>query len=322
MQFLWPLLLGGIGAFLLYKGATMLVDAATALAKNYGVPLIAVSFTIVALGTSMPKLIVGVIAGMSGQSDLVLGNIVGGNIANVLLVLGIGAVIAPVGFPSKDSRLELYSFVLSSVLLLALAWDGTLSRIDGALLFAFGAAFIAAIIHLNRDKERVLEKVEEALAVRHRRERLRNLLAIGGGVAMLFAGAVLMVDNASTIARMFGVSELLIGLTLVGVGTSLPEVVTTAVSSARRTHALTLGNLIGSNILNILTMLGLTLMIAPARVAPSLLRFDLPVLVLVSIGVTLLIRGGRKLSRVAGVSLIVVYGAYMVTALVMHGGPR
>lgn len=308
-------LLLAVGAYFLYQGANLLISSASKLAQNFGIPLIAVSFTVIALGTSTPKLIVGIVAGLSGHGDLVVSNIIGGNLANLGLVLGLGALLSPLGLPKRGSKIEIYSFILSVALLYLLALDGTLSRLDGAVLCLVGAAFMAAVIRTHREAKHLQEALERAVLIKRRRESFLNLLAVAAAVTVIFVGATFLVENAGALAQAFRVSVTLIGLTVVAIGTSLPEISTTIISSMRQKHDLTIGNIIGSNILNVLVILGVTVIITPVRVAPVIVNRDLPLLLMASVVIASVMRGGRLLTRRAGAILILAYLAYVALIL-------
>lgn len=316
---LLPAALGIAGAYILYRGAALLIDSSTRLAQNVGIPLVVIGVTIIAFGTSVPELVVGVVAAVGGQSELVLGNIIGSNMANLGLVLGIAALIRPVSVP-LSGRFEVYNMVFAVSVLYLMARDGMVGRIDGAILVALGAAFTAIVLRKAKSSNVIEQVVERAVTIQHRKERVWNVIAILAGIGLLFVGARMMVTNAVTLARAFGVSDVLIGLTLVAIGTSLPEIVTTTIASLRKDTSLTVGNIVGSNVLNILIVLGLTVIIAPISVTPPVWRYDLPLLVLGSLLAISFIRSGRTVSRPEGVVLIACYTAYVLFAFVVRAG--
>jgi len=320
MTYILPLALAAIGAFFLYKGAALLIDNATSLARNLGVPVIVIGFTIIALGTSMPELVVGIIAAAGGENQLVLGNIFGSNMANFGLVLGLAALISPFPLPAKNHRLEFFSLILSSALLFILVRDGRLGRLDGALLLSLGIGFCYLTIKHNRDVTIVQQQIERIVTIQHRRERLINFLALLAGMTLIFVGARMLVTNAVVLARLFRVSDMLIGLTIVAIGTSLPEIVTSVVSGVRRTSDLALGNAVGSNIMNILVVLGLTVLISPIQAGPTLWRFDLPVLILASVLVAAALGHSKRLTRLGGGLMVAAYFAYIISSLYIRGG--
>ncbi|MBI2099296.1 calcium/sodium antiporter [Candidatus Uhrbacteria bacterium] len=311
MPYFWPILLFLFGALFLYKGASLLMANATAFARNLGIPVIAIGFTIVAFGTSLPELIVGIFAGIAGKSDIVLGNILGSNMANIGIVLGLAALINPINLPSKNNKFELLSFILSGGILYLLARDGALARLDGIILTALGIAFTIIAIKFHGEGKKFQETMERAVTIRHRREMVLNILAILAGAALLFVGARMLVVNAVSLARMFRVSEILIGLTFVAIGTSLPEIVTAVIASANKSNDLAIGNVLGSNILNILMVLGLTLIISPVVVSPALWQYDLPILLFTTVIIAWLLRRGRRIGRINGILLLIGYFVYI-----------
>jgi cation:H+ antiporter len=308
------------GIVILYFGAKLLVDGATSLAKNLGIPIIVIGFTVVAVGTSMPELIVGIIAALMGDGPLVVGNIVGSNMVNFGVVLGLAALMGPVATPRKNHRVETASLVLSVAILYLMIIDGSLSRVDGVFLFLLGILFCWLSIRRSRDATLVEQQFEKAITLRHRRDTAISIMAALSGIALLFAGARMLVVNAVSLAHTVGVSEVLIGLTLVAIGTSLPEIVTTIVSGIRKSPDLSLGNAVGSNIINIFLVLGLTVTIAPVEVTPTLWRYDLPILMIASVLIAAFLRHGRQFSRVSGALMMVGYFVYIIGAFYLRGG--
>jgi cation:H+ antiporter len=317
MHYAVPIVLGGLGALFLYKGASLLIDGAAAMARSFGVPLAVIGFTVIAVGTSAPELIVGITAGLQGRSDLVLGNILGSNMVNFGLVLGIGTFLFRSGLPAQNGRLETFALIFALAALYALARDGVLSRVDGGILFALGAVFMWLMVRYHRQTT-AGRVIDAGIAVRFRRERILQAVAVAAGVALLYVGARMVVTNAIVLARLFSISELLIGISVVAIGTSLPEIVTTAVASVRNTPDLTVSNALGSNILNIFVVLGLTVLIAPVAVDVSLWRYDLPVLLVTTLAAIALMKRG-KLTRFHGVLFFTMYVAYVAFSFFVRG---
>ena len=321
MEVFLVFLLGGIGAFLLYKGATWLISGSTDVARSFGVPVIVIGFTIVALGTSMPELIVSLIAGTQGDTDLVIGNILGSNMANLGLVLGLGALLYPVpGLEVRNARLETYSLIIALATLYAMVRDGNLSRIDGAILVAMGIAFVVLMARTQRASA-VVKAFDVASESIFRRKHIHQILTIMAGIMLMYVGARMMVTNAVAIARLAHVSELLIGLSIVAIGTSLPEVVTSIAAARRRTGDLTVGNALGSNILNVFMVLGLTAFIHPFTIERSQWAYDIPVLLVSTLLAIALMRRGR-LTRRHGMLLLVIYASYLVFSFALRNGMR
>ncbi|MBN1258158.1 calcium/sodium antiporter [Candidatus Peregrinibacteria bacterium] len=257
-------LLFAVGFVFLIKGADYLVEGSTVLAKRFGVSDLIIGLTIVSFGTSAPELIVNVVASFQGSTDIAIGNILGSNIANILLILGVAAAIHPLIVSKSTTWKEIPFSLMAAIVLFLLANDALidkgpaslLSRIDGLMLITYFALFMLYIIHVamaDRQKEDGFKTHPLWLAF---------LMTIGGCVG-LFLGGKWVVDGAVVIARNFGVSESLIGLTIIAVGTSLPELVTSAVAAYRKNSDIAIGNVVGSNIFNIFWVLGLSATIRP-----------------------------------------------------------
>jgi cation:H+ antiporter len=273
------------GLVLLVVGAELLVRGASRLAASFGVSPLVVGLTVVAFGTSAPELAVSIGSAVAGDADIAVGNVVGSNIANVLLILGLSAVIIPLIVKSQLVRFDVPIMIGASILLVVLALDGLLGRADGALMFALVITYVIVLIRKSRrETAEVLaefgaEYSEESPSVPV------NLGLVVVGLGMLVLGSDLLVSAAVAVAERLGVSELVIGLTLVAIGTSMPEIATSIMAAIRGERDIAVGNVVGSNIFNILTVLGLTSLVAPdgVAVAQSALDFDLPFMVAVSI---------------------------------------
>ncbi len=300
-----------VGLLLLYFGADYLVNGSSRLALSYGVRPLIIGMTIVAFATSMPELMVSLLAAVKGSSDLAAGNIIGSNVANIGLILGSAALIAPLRVPLSTLKRELPYMIGASVLLFLFALDGVLNFSDGLLLFLLLLVFLGYCLRCAR--EQGLERpAPEALVAKERASRGKDLLFILGGIVGLGVGAELMVRSAVTIARAFGISELVIGITIVALGTSLPELAASLVSAAKGQMDISLGNVIGSNIFNILFVLGICPMIRPLAIDPSVLRFELPVMLLFSIGLLPLARHQLSLGRGKGALLLSTYLGFVL----------
>ncbi|TWT33533.1 Inner membrane protein YrbG [Posidoniimonas corsicana] len=269
--------LGGLS--LLIAGAELLVRGASRLAAAVGLSPLVIGLTVVAFGTSAPELAVSVKASVSGQADVALGNVVGSNTFNVLAILGVASLIAPLAVSSQLVRLDVPVMVVASVLAWWLASDGVISRADGLLLASLFAAYTVALLRIGKQESLTLAQQDSDQAGAGRM-MLKAAAAAVIGLGMLVVGARLLVDAAVAMATAAGVSEVLIGLTIVAAGTSLPEVVTSVVASLRGERDIAVGNVVGSNLFNLLCVLGVAGMASPAGVpvAPAVLRFDLPVM--------------------------------------------
>ena len=312
------LLLVVAGMALLFGGGEFLVRGAVALARRYGVSELVIGLTIVGFATSTPELLVSVEAAWNGIPEIAIGNVVGSNIANILLIGGFTALLGSRVAPSDEIRGELRVMLGASVLvLLAAAW-GAIPRLGGLVLFLLLATYLG--MHLRAASRASgatggLDRPDMATA----EPVWRALLALAAGLAMLFVGANWLVDGASSIARSIGVSEAVIGLTVVALGTSLPELATSVVAAWRGRSEVAIGNVIGSNIFNILGILGVTAMIEPLSVASRFLWLDVPIMLGVSVlfAAAVVVRNG--LGRGSGTLMLSGYLVYTVALFVLPG---
>ena len=309
-----------VGVGLLMVGAWLLVEGGSRIAAVLGVPPVVVGLTVVAFGTSAPELFVSLAGALQGSTGLVLGNVIGSNVANIGLILGAAAVLRPVIVERGLVRREVPLLTGATVLFCVLTYDGAVSRFDGLLLLVAFTSFIAMTL---RDKERgspVLPKSGD-LPRPSRGHRLRALLA-GSGLALLGVGGLagggnLIVGSALHMARALGVSETVIGLSLVAVGTSLPELATTLMAAWRDQDDMALGNIVGSNLFNLLGVAGPVALIRPLSADSGGLTYQLGAMLVLTIMMHVMIvaRGG-SVGRTRGVMLLIVYGA-VVTAWVV-----
>ncbi|WP_306368052.1 calcium/sodium antiporter [Nocardiopsis sp. CC223A] len=318
------------GFVLLVAGGESLVRGAGSLARTLGMSSLVVGLTVVSFTTSAPELAVSTDAALSGHAGLAVGNVVGSNIANILLVLGASALFVPLLVNSQVVRADIPVMVVLSVVALLMALDGNLSLVDGGLLFAALVVYVAVTVIASRrraaggpEPEREAADGDAPAPVSRARSVVRDLVLVVVGTALLVAGARLLVYGASAIAASLGVSDLLIGLTVVAVGTSLPELVTCVVAVVRGERDMAVGNIVGSNVFNLGAVLGLTAMVAPGGidVAASALRFDLPIMVAVALVLLPIALTGSDVSRWEGALLVgfyVAYIAYLVLAATEH----
>lgn len=295
----------------LYFGGDWLVEGASRLARVLGVPVAIIGLTIVAFGTSVPELVTNLVAAVRDTNDIAVGNIVGSNIANIALILGLSAIMASRALSTREVQRDwvimLAVAVLGYVLLLI---DGDLSRVDGAILFTGIVLYVIRAVRGSREKPADASEEQEASTSPERSSVLKEMGRIVIGLGLLIIGAQLTVDGAVNIARVLGVSELVIGVTLVAVGTSLPELATSVIAATKGQHEIALGNVVGSNIFNILFILGLTGMLDPYKINGQVLTFDAPFMILVSVLLGIFMRDG-KLGRLEGIIFIVVYIVYV-----------
>lgn len=298
-----------LGFILLIKGADFFVEGSSSVAKLLRVPAVVIGLTIVAFGTSAPELAVSVSASLAGDNDIAVGNVIGSNIFNLLMVVGICGAIAPMAIDKLVLYGDYLFSILASVVLLALfAFDHQLSRVDGILLLLFFGYFIYKMIR---------NTVESRAAGKEERDDVelmkpaKSVIFILGGLAGVVAGGKLVVDSASSIAASFGLSQTLIGLTVVAFGTSLPELVTSVIASRKGENGLALGNVIGSNIFNILFVLSTSAAISPIKV-DVLSTYDLVFLIISSIAVWFLARNRLEVDRKKGLLMVLLYVGYTI----------
>ncbi len=315
------------GLIALVLGAELLVRGASRLALALGISPLVVGLTVVAFGTSSPELAVSVQAAWSGRVDIALGNVVGSNIINVLFILGLSALIVPLVVNRQLVRQEVPVMIGVSLLLWAFAANGGINRWEGLIFIGLLAAYIT--LHLRQSRrDTAATREAKAPSVDQRSWESHwgvQVLLILGGLALLVLGANWLVEAAVTLARLLGVSEMVVGLTIVAFGTSLPEVATSILAAARGQRDIAVGNVVGSNIFNILAVLGVSAAVAPSdlRVAASLLAFDIPVMVAVAVACLPIFFTGHLITRWNGALFLVYYIAYtafLVLASAGHDG--
>jgi len=303
------------GLIFLIVGAEALVRGASRLATALGISPLVIGLTVVAFGTSSPELAVGIKAALSGQGDIVLGNVVGSNIFNILFVLGVSALIVPLVVSQQLVRLDVPLTIALSVLVLVFSFDGSISRTEGLILVAGLCIYVWFLIHQSRKESGdVKEEYSKAFEVKERTKLgwVKNTTLVLGGLILLVLGSRWLVDGAVSFAQYLGVSELVIGLTIVAVGTSLPEVVTSIVAAIRGERDIAVGNVVGSNILNIMGVLGVASIAAPAgiEVSPAAISFDIPVMIAVAFACLPIFFTGGAINRLEGALLLGYYVAY------------
>lgn len=313
------LFVAGLG--LLVAGAEFVVRGSSRVATMLGVTPMLIGLTIVSVGTSTPELAIGIVAGVQGKGGLAVGNIAGTNVLNMLFILGLSALLRPLPLHLQIFKLELPVIVLAAGLMTALAWDGVLSSLDGLVMLGTAALYSFALIRITRrasprgKKEYGEEYGPESVPPIKPKWRLeaRYALLLIAGIALTVAGAELLVRGASDIARTVGVSDTIIGLTIVAIGTSAPELVTTIISTLKDDRDVAVGNLLGSSIYNILIILSVPCIIAPGGipVEPQLLWFDIPLMAGVALGAIPVFITGKCISRFEGSLGVGIYLAYL-----------
>ena len=310
-----------VGLLFLIIGAEALVRGASKLAAAFGIPPLVIGLTVVALGTSSPELAVGIKSALSGNADIALGNVVGSNIFNILVIIGLSAVITPLVVAQRLVRWDVPLVIGLSFLVFFLGLSGSIGRVEGLLLFVGLIVYITFTIRQSRKESAA---VQEEYAKEYHPERFKNLgqwaVNIGllvGGLVMLVLGSNWLVNSASSLARAFGVSELVIGLTIVAIGTSAPELATSLMAAKRGERDIAVGNAIGSNLFNILGVLGITAALAPNGIAVprSAMAFDIPVMIAVAIAALPVFFTGYSISRLEGAVFLLYYVAYALFLL-------
>jgi cation:H+ antiporter len=286
----------------LFFGGNWLVQGASAIALRLRISPLVIGLTVVGFGTSTPELLVSLQAALRGASGIAIGNVVGSNIANILLILGIAAVIGPFTASLSALRRDLGWMLGAALITLPAFWGGMVGRWEGAAL-TLGILLYVTICLRQAG-------TEEAPAIAPA-PVWKSTLVVLAGLATLLVGARLLVDSATDIARTFGVSEAVIGLTIVAVGTSLPELATSVVAAIRGERDIALGNVVGSNVFNILAILGITALVAPIPVEARFLAVDAPVMIAVSLLLVGTIWLGRGMGRAAGALFLALYLAYV-----------
>ncbi|MDG1119164.1 MAG: calcium/sodium antiporter [Flavimaricola sp.] len=292
----------------LFFGGEALVRGSVGMARRLAMPPLLIGLTVVGFGTSTPELLVSIEAALRGVPDIAVGNIVGSNIANILLIVGLTSMVWPIRVSGTTLRRDTAVMLTAAVALVPVFATGEIGRLPGALLVLGLAgylfwAYLGSGAAPESDSDR-----SAALSLR------LSALWIVGGLAVLMLGARILVDGSVSIARGFGVSEAFIGLTIVAVGTSLPELATSIIAAFRRQSEIAIGNIIGSNIFNVLGILGATALIRPVPVADRFLAFDLPIMIAATLVVTGLLLSRPVIGRPIGLAMLATYLVYVTMA--------
>lgn len=319
-----------VGLIALAFGAEVMVRGGAQLASRLGISPMMVGLTVVSIGTSLPELAVGVTAALEGSGELAVGNIAGTNVVNVLFILGLSALLRPLAIERRTLRFDLPAMAAAAVLLWALSADGVLSRLDGTMLVVGALVYTAILIYLSRQESRDAEvsparpHLGEANAVSANQSTsvsgastARLIAMTVAGIAVVVLGAEWLVDGAVGLARGLGVSDALIGLTIVAIGTSAPELVTTLISTMRGERDIALGNLLGSSVYNVLLILGVTCLV-PAyglTLSPTLVWIDIPIMMVAALVCIPIFFSGRRVHRAEGFGMVVAYLLYLAFLL-------
>ncbi len=311
-----------LGLIFLVGGAEALVRGASRLARMVGVSPLVVGLIVVAYGTSAPEMMVSVKGALSGQADIALGNVVGSNIFNVLFILGISALITPLVISQQLIRTDVPIMIGVSLVAIAMGWDGSVSRWEGLILVAGLIAYTVFVIRnsLKEKKAEVKEEYNKEYDGKNSKSAgniFIQAIWILAGLVLLVLGARWFVEGSILLARSFGVSELVIGLTIIAAGTSMPEVATSIMAAIRGERDIAVGNVVGSNIFNILGVLGISALVAPNGIAvsPALINFDMPAMLAVSIACLPIFFTGNLIARWEGAVFLAYYAAYTVYLL-------
>lgn len=302
-----------VGLGVLYVGAEWLVTGAASLALRYGLRPLVVGITVVALGTSMPEFVVNFVAALDGQDSLALGNIVGSNICNIALILGMSALVLPLAVSPRTLKQEYPIMMGVMILFYLVAFDGVIGQADGVLLVLCLIGFFAYLILNGRAKHRAaVARGAERKPPRQRAPISKKIVLVVAGIVSLAAGARMMVYAAVNVANMLGVEPVVIGLTVVAIGTSLPELAASIVSALKREAEISVGNVLGSNMLNVLFVVGIVSIVHPLNVDPVSLRVHFPVML--GFGVLLLPLAWThfRITRMEGGFLLAGFMGYML----------
>lgn len=317
------LLLVALGILLLTSGGEALIRGSLAASKRMGVSPLLSGLLIVGFGTSAPELAVSVDAALSKQPDIAIGNVVGSNIGNILLILGLCALITPLAVKPLALRRDAVTVVAASLLFLILVGGSALARADAALLLLALVSYLVWAYWTERSGSAPSEELHRAEG-----QEVTSLpkttpwivMAVGVGLALLIAGSQVLLKGALGIAESFGVPEAVVGLTLVAVGTSLPELSISVIAAFRRHADVAIGNILGSNIFNLLGILGLSALLQPLPVHDRILQFDQWVMLGTSLLLLICLYTGRRISRLEGGLLLLGYGAYVALSFTVFGG--
>lgn len=310
VQVLLQLLLLVVGFVMLVKGADLFVDGASKTAERFGIPQLVIGLTIVAMGTSLPEAAVSISAALKGSAEITIGNVIGSNIMNVLLILGITSVISPLAVQISTVKYEIPMVIGASVLLAVFGlYDGTVARVNGIILLVGMVGYLFYLFKMTKQEQQTAEDKEEN---NEKKDSIAVLVLfiVAGGI-MIVWGSDITVDAASILAAMFGMDERIIGLTIVAFGTSLPELVTSATAAIKGKADIAVGNIVGSNIFNLLFVVGITATITPV-VYESKFIVDTIVCILAVVLLWLCVVRSKKLKRSGGALMLICYAVYFV----------
>ena len=309
MEMIISLILLVVGFVLLVKGADWFVDGSSSIAARLGIPQLVIGLTIVAMGTSAPEAAVSITAAIQGSADITIGNIVGSNILNILIILGLASFLTCIHVAKSTVFREIPFMILVTVLLLGLGMDGTISMLDGIILWAAFLVYLGYLFRMAKNGE-----AEEDGSINTERTIWKSTLWTVVGLVLIVLGSDIAVDAATSIARILGMSERLIGLTIVALGTSLPELFT-SVSAAKKGNAdIAIGNIVGSNIFNILFVVGTSALVTPIPFAAAF-RTDTVIAIAAAVLLLICCLHHYRLSRKSGITMLASYATYFAVML-------
>lgn len=306
-----------LGFVMLVKGADLFVDGASGIATKFGIPQIVIGLTIVAMGTSAPEAAVSITAAFAGNADITIGNIVGSNILNILIILGISALVYPLAIQKSTLIIDIPVVLLATVILFLLGFDSKISRIDGIIMLVVFAAYLFYLFTVAKKEASqkklngTTENIQSEENITKEMSLLKALIFTVIGLVLIVGGSKFVVNSATAIAKALGLSQRFIGLTIVALGTSLPELFTSVTAALKKNSDIAIGNIVGSNIFNILFIVGLSGLIIPVPFATDF-RFDTIISGVAAILLLLFCLPKKKLPRFAGVIMLICYALYFM----------
>ena len=297
------------GLLLLFVSGKFLVDSSVAVSRRLKIPRMIIGLTVVAFGTSAPELLVSLQAAFSGYPEIAMGNVVGSNISNILLVLAITALIYPIPVPASSVNRDWPVLMLVSLVLFVISFNGSITRLEGGILVTLLAGYILMSVLRSRGMGKQEQLVEEGPVMKW---WVAGVILLGSCVGLAF-GADLLVDNVALIAEEMGISKRVVSITMVAVGTSIPEVATSVIAALKKETEISVGNIIGSNIMNILSVLGFTSLVSPITVSQEIVGFDIPWMLGVTVLMLLLMlpAARSRITRWEGSFMIIIYLLYI-----------
>ena len=320
MEMAIQLLLLVLGFVMLVKGADLFVDGASGVATKFGIPQLVIGLTIVAMGTSAPEAAVSITAAFAGNADITIGNIVGSNILNILIILGISSLVYPLAVQKSTLIIDIPIVLFATLILYLLGFDGNISRVDGIIMLVVFIAYLAYLFGVAKKEKSAIDREKTGeITVNSQSDEvaakdislLKAILFTLIGLVLIVGGSNFVVDSATAIAKALGLSQRFIGLTIVALGTSLPELFTSVTAAMKKNSDIAIGNIVGSNIFNILFIVGLSGVVIPVPFAQAF-RFDTIISGIAAAALLAFCLPKKKLPRFAGVIMLVCYAIYFV----------